>query len=122
MSYSSAEVKTFRVEAMQEGLRIKNLVSSFNFHSNAGAVINHLVKNDVLAEDDLLGIEHLIGEETMERLMLKRRAHVALVLRAQNHLHNGIMTSVEMLARVAAENSRRNVEKAHLRALLAVCG
>lgn len=120
MSYSSAEIKTFRVEALQEGLRIKNLVSSFP--SNVGAVIDHLVKNDVLAEDELLGIEHLIGEEATERLMLKRHAHVALVLGAQKLLPKiNIMTSAEVIAQIAAESSHRNVKKAHLRALLAVC-
>lgn len=118
MSYSSIDIRRFFNRAMREGNRIKNLISQFPF--NAGAVILGLVKNNIIDEEELLGIEHLIGQKTYEQLMDERRAHMMLVLSVQNHLRETNQSSEERLAHVAKVNSHKSTKKARVRALLAI--
>lgn len=50
---------------------------------DVGTTINLLITNRILTEDELLGIEHFIGEASFEKLKLKKHEHVDLVLSPQ---------------------------------------
>lgn len=119
MSYSTAKIKKFHAQALSEALCVNCLIACFP-SKNAGDAINLLVTNQILKEDELLGIEHLIGEETGDRLKLKRREHVNLVLSIQMRMREKNEEDVDKLARIASSSSKRSVQKSRLRAFLAM--
>lgn len=84
MSYSSAEFREFHAQASLslEGLHI-NLLLLWFCSKDVGTTINLLITNRILTEDELLGIEHFIGEASFEKLKLKKHEHVDLVLSPQ---------------------------------------
>jgi hypothetical protein len=118
-SYTSADRRSFRAEAAQDGLRIQDLVSSCPDNTKTAHAIKHLMKNGVLSREELLGIEHYITKEGPVRLMYERRAHAAVVLKAQKQLLQKSEDIVDKLARVSAESSSKSLQKARLRAALA---
>ena len=118
MAYSSIDIAGFSNQAVQEGNRIKNLISQFPF--NAGTVIAGLIRHNIIDVEELLGIEHLIGRDAREQVRENRRAHVMLILGVQNRLRETGLSSAETLARVAQTNSSESIRKGRSRALLAV--
>ena len=119
MSYTSADQRSFRAEAAQDGLRIQDLVSSCPSNAKTAHAIQHLMKNGVLSREELLGIEHYITKDGPVRLMYERRAHAAVVLKAQKQLLQKSEDIVDKLARVSAASSSKSLQKAGLRAALA---
>jgi hypothetical protein len=119
MSYSTSEIKKFHSRAQREGLRINRLLACCP-PNQAGTAIKLLVTNQILTEDELLGIETLIGEGAVERTKLKRCEHADLVLSTQMRMREKNEEDVGKLARIASSNSKRSFQKARLRALLAM--
>ena len=118
-SYTSADRRSFRAEAAQDGLRIQDLVSSCPGNTKTPHAIQHLMKNGVLSREELVGIEHYITKDGPVRLMYERRAHAAVVLKAQKQLLQKSEDIVDKLARVSAASSTRSFQKARSRAALA---
>ena len=116
-SYTSADRRSFRAEAAQDGLRIQDLVSSCPGNTKTPHAIQHLMKNGVLSREELVGIEHYIAKDGPVRLMYERRAHAAVVLKAQKQLL-GSEDIGDKLARVSAASSSKSLQKAGLRAAL----
>ncbi|KAL7478451.1 hypothetical protein ACHAW6_004216 [Cyclotella cf. meneghiniana] len=118
-SYSSVDQKIFRNQAINAALEIKRLISSCNLP--AGLAVQQLMKQGLLTREELLGIEHLIRDNT-ERAWQMRQTYRKLVLDMQAQLRKENDTEVNdgELAAVAIANSCRMIEKARLRAALAL--
>jgi len=117
-SYSSADQKTFRKEAAHNAFRIKHLLSTFALPT--GFAIHDLMKQGLLTREDLLGIEHLVSMNT-EKAMQERRSYMNFVLGVQKQMReNENKVNSGMLAVVAVAKSSRMMEKARLRAALAL--
>eukprot|EP00804_Cyclotella_cryptica_P030259 CCRYP_017128-RA/>CCRYP_017128-RA protein AED:0.34 eAED:0.34 QI:0/-1/0/1/-1/1/1/0/92 len=72
----------------------------------------------LIKHEELLGIEHLPSQEAAANALYKRRAHVALTLRAQEAIQRKHRNAVDavMLAKVACVSSSRCMERAQMRA------
>ena len=118
-SYSSADQKTFQKEAVHDAFRIKHLLSTFPLPN--GVAVHELIKQGILTREDLLGIDHLVSIHP-KKAMHERRSYINFVLSVQKHMQdkNENRVNVEMLAAVAVAKSSRMIEKARLRAVLAV--
>jgi hypothetical protein len=114
-SYSSADRKSFQIEAAQEGIRIQDLIKT-------SGSIGKLLESRVLTRAELIGIEPLVTKKGAVRMMYERRYHSALVLRAQEELReknvNGNKAE-KMLADVSVRSSSKSSQNAKLRAALA---
>ena len=118
-SYSSADQKTFRKEAIHDAFRVKHLVSTVPLPT--AMAIHELMLQGSLTREELLGIEHLVSMNAQESSR-KRLSYIHLVLRVQKQMqeHNENKVNAEMLASIAVANSSRMIEKARLRAALAL--
>jgi hypothetical protein len=118
-SYSSADQKTFRKETVHDASRIIHLVSTVPLPT--GMAIHELMKQGLLTREELLGIEHLVSMNA-EQALHKRRSYMNLVLGVQKQIRekNENEVNAGMLAVVAIAKSSRMVEKARLRAALAL--
>ena len=94
-SYSKEDMKRFREEAAHDGFRIQELISSLPH--GTGAAIQHLLRNDQLAPEELLGIEHfIVKRDTALKMAYARKVHVAFVLDVQMPGLDGIATLREI--------------------------
>ena len=118
MSYTSAEIKAFQNDAAQEGLRIHHLISLYPLKK--GSAIHHLIQQNHLSSEELLGIEHLIGKEAAVCKWYDIRTHVKTILMIQKRIHERNEESVDKLAQMATERSGKSVRQAQLRASLAL--
>lgn len=118
-SYSYADQKTFQKEAAREGLRIKNLLSACPLRT--GAAVHLLLNKGLLSPYELIGIESLLGSNS-EKESYDRRYHRDLVLATQKEMKEKNENTVDavMLAAVASASSSKLIEKARLRANLAL--
>ena len=118
-SYTSVDRKIFQKDAVHDALEIKRLVSSC--HAPTGLAVQQLMKQRLLTREQLLGIEHLLSVNTEEALQ-KRQSYIKLVLDMQDKMRerNDKTVNFEMLAAVAIARSSRMIEKARLRAALAL--
>ncbi|KAL7482848.1 hypothetical protein ACHAW6_008502 [Cyclotella cf. meneghiniana] len=117
-SYSSADRKIFREEAAREGFRIRNLVSSCP--GSTGSAFHLLLSKGLLSCEELLGIESLVSANPKLESQ-HRQSYSDLVLATQREMRekNDTVDSV-MLAMVAIRSSSGRIEKARLRAALAL--
>lgn len=120
-SYSKEDMKRFREEAAHDGFRIQELISSLPH--GTGAAIQHLLRNDQLAPEELLGIEHfIVKRDTALKMAYARKVHVAFVLDVQMQLRErsqGSVCGIKTLARAAVSSSAKCAKNARLRAILA---
>ncbi|KAL3799975.1 hypothetical protein HJC23_007448 [Cyclotella cryptica] len=118
MSYTSADRSVFQGDAAREGWHIKHLISSQSMQT--GRAIQHLITLGLLSREELLGIESLISNDAAAQLLKERRAHTALVLRAQKEMQEKNEENADKLAQFAICSSSKSIQKARLRAALAV--
>ncbi|KAL3784032.1 hypothetical protein HJC23_006318 [Cyclotella cryptica] len=118
-SYSYADQKIFRKQATSEGLRIKNLV--LLCPQRTGRAIHLLLKQGLLSCEELLGIESALSTNPKQESR-ERRSYIDLVLATQKEMRkqNDDFVDALMLANVAIASSSGRVEKARLRATLAL--
>lgn len=118
-SYSSAEQNIFRKEASREGLRIRSLVSSCP--GRIGSAVHLLLSRGLLSREELLGIESFLSANPKQESH-DRQSHRDLILTTQRDIRekNDNMIECVMLAMVAIPSSSGRIEKARLRAVLAL--
>ncbi|KAL3790413.1 hypothetical protein HJC23_013585 [Cyclotella cryptica] len=118
-SYSSADQKTFRKVAAHDAIRIKHLIS--NHPIPTALAIHELMKQGLLTREDLIGIEHLVSTNA-EKVMHERRSYMNFVLGVQKQMQekNDNKVDAGLLAVVAIAQSSRMIEKARLKAALAL--
>jgi hypothetical protein len=80
-----------------------------------GRAIHHFIKHNVLTNEELLGIEQMIGQKFVWQILDERKAHAQLVLNKHAKLkemnRNG--DSTEELARQAVTKSIAHVDLEH---------
>ncbi|KAL3790417.1 hypothetical protein HJC23_013589 [Cyclotella cryptica] len=118
-SYSSADQKTFRKVATHDAIRIKHLLS--NHPLPTALAIHELMRQGLLTREDLIGIEHLVSTN-VGKVTYERRSYINFVLGVQKQMReiNENKVNAEMLAAAAVAKSSRMIEKARLRASLAL--
>jgi hypothetical protein len=117
MSYSAADRNRFQAEAVQEASRIHMLTSSLPVPT--GVAIYNLIENNLLSKEELIGIEHLIGQGTALPVYCERHSHTNAVLRMQKEMQKKNVTNAEVLAQFARTRSSKSSKRASMRALLA---
>eukprot|EP00804_Cyclotella_cryptica_P027248 CCRYP_014355-RA/>CCRYP_014355-RA protein AED:0.42 eAED:0.42 QI:0/-1/0/1/-1/1/1/0/216 len=116
-SYSSSEQNHFQAQALYNAFRIRELIQSCPY--TGGTAICYLMERKLIESEELLGIESLIvGGRKVSK---ERLAHSRFVLNMQRDLRNKKDLNMEQkLADVATARSLNSVERARLRASLAV--
>lgn len=117
-SYTSADRKRFKDEAISDGFRIRHLISLFRI--STGRAVKELLKQGLITSEDLLGIEHFCSDKLAEKALNNRLSYTNLVLRAQEELRRNGLVDAEKLAAIATAGSLGCVEKAKYRAILAL--
>ncbi len=118
-SYSSADQQIFRQEAVHEAFQIHRMISSCP--GDAGFAVKQIMEQGLLTMEELLGIEHLVSMNAAKAYH-KRQSYIDIVLGMQKLLreNNENIVYVEELAADAVKKSASMVEKARLRAALAL--
>ncbi|KAL3783202.1 hypothetical protein HJC23_013545 [Cyclotella cryptica] len=118
-SYSSADQKAFRKEAIYNAFLVKHLVSTIPLPTPMA--IHELVKQGSITREELIGIEHLVSMNAQESSH-KQLSYIKLVLGVQKQMREQNENKVHagMLALIAIAKSSRMVEKARVRAALAL--
>lgn len=129
--WSRRERKLFQARTAQEVHRIKYLINIYFLERHAintlqsgptltaGCAIKHLIEQNILSVDGLIGLESYITEG-LTGFVTRRKEHVRLVLEAQNEMKKFNEFDPDELAKIASANSSNDVHKARRRALLAV--
>jgi hypothetical protein len=117
-SYTSTDRRSFKNEACGQALEIRRLISSCSLAH--GPSIHLLVSRGVLTSEDLLGMEDLVAKTPMA--YHHRREHTKLALKKQEEMRNrnNDIVDPDQLAAACIARSSRCVEKAKLRASLAL--
>jgi hypothetical protein len=114
--YSSRDRKSFQAQALCDAFRIQRLMGSSPYHG--GHAVRYLIERDMMAPEELLGIENMIMGA--QKITEERRKHAKYVIKAQEELRKTKADNAEAkLAYVAAAKSAKAFEKARLRAALA---
>lgn len=116
-SYKSEELEQFKEEASLEARKVFDLISRFPMQT--GAAIQSVIGLGLLHQEQLVGLEHLVTPKTAYQHIKGRKAHVALVLKAQDILREGNVSddmALSKLAKVASTSSSKHVTKAKIRA------
>jgi len=118
-SYTSAERKSFQIDAFREATRIQSLIASCPYEG--GEAIRYLLNFGLINPEELVGIENLIcGRSSSKKVAKERYLHTALVLEKQRELRDmNEMNFAQKLAATAVTRSLKSVEKARFRAALA---
>lgn len=84
LSYTKKDYDEFGREAMLEGLRIKDIISTTP-HDSTAKSIKYLLRHGIIGREELVGIEHFVlGKPSAVPKM--RRLHAAAVLWKQQEL------------------------------------
>ena len=119
-SYSSKERKLFQDEATLEAFRIRKLMAMCPEGCNTGGKATiYLIKHNILAVEEIIGIENLIFLSSAKHVLKERRVHTALVLKKQDELRERNEVNADELGEIARLRSSKSVERALLRAALA---
>lgn len=121
-SYSKEERKHFSVEALSEAVRIKKLVLSTPGSSTKDS-FKFLLKNNVIALEEIVGIEHLVLGKSASKLLKERQDHSKAVVQEQHRM--GLMQECQSgklcdkLGEFSASRSCKSVKRARIRAAMA---
>ena len=126
MAYSSKDRDIFQIEATQEADHIKVLIITAPQQSRADSV-KHLLKNNIVSREELVGIEHMALEDSNRSDIRKR--HSMAVLRKQQEQrqqqHQGygyvslrLRDPAIALGKFARKNSLESRNRARARAAL----
>ena len=85
-AYSKAEQQGFSSEALQDAIRIKTMVMSNKATNNPKASFKHLLKNNCISLEEIIGIEHLVLVKSASKLVEERQAHARAVLFEQHRM------------------------------------
>ena len=119
MSYSSADRRVFMADTAREASRIQSLVSVCSQNTSAGNAIEQLIRLKLLSKEELIGVESLVAPKKAARSLHRRKQHASAVLRAQYIMRKNNGMNVDVLAKIAADNSAPHLWEARMRAALA---
>ena len=124
MAYSSQDQDTFQTEATQEADHIKVLIITAPQQSRADSV-KHLLKNNIVSREELVGIEHMALEDSNRSDIRKRHSMAVLrkqqEQRQQQHQGYGYVSLRDpaiALGKFARKNSLESRNRARARAAL----
>ena len=117
-AYNPEERKDFKMEALREAVRIKRLITSTPAPSMRES-LKYLLKNKVLAPEEIVGIEHLVFSKSVTQVCRARKAHVQAVVQKQHELQQGQRDSTKKLGDYSASRSIKYVKHARVRAAMA---
>ena len=117
LSYTKKDYDEFGREAMLEGLRINDIISTVPQDSTAES-IKYLLEHDIISREELVGIEHFtLGKPSA--VLKMRKLHAAAVLWKQQELQDQkVEDPVLGLAKFAQSSSisLRSSQNARIRA------
>ena len=126
MAYSSKDRDIFQTEATQEADHIKVLIITAPQQSRADSV-KHLLKNNIVSREELVGIEHMALEDS-NRSQIRKRHSMAVLRkqqeqRQQQHQGCGYVSLRDpaialSLGKFARKNSLESRNRARARAAL----
>ena len=90
--------------------------------NDTGYAVRHLIQNDVIAPEELLGIERIIVPTNAPRVAAERRAHASFIKNVHMELaeaHSDLAVNADVVANLAMAKSAKHVKEARLRASLA---
>jgi hypothetical protein len=118
-SYTHEDEQAFRNEALMDALRIRDAIAS---HPDVTATnpVKRLIELNLLATEEMVGIEDKIVDLTGMKKALEYKAHATFLLDHQDELRrNNDEGYAEKLAHAAAASSSASARKARARAALA---
>ncbi|KAL3804171.1 hypothetical protein HJC23_013690 [Cyclotella cryptica] len=118
MSYSKSEIEDFRFRAASEARHLRQLLARCPLQ-DANRICHLLIVHNVLAPEDVLGIEHLLSENASRLVFTERLFQRASLLAKQEELREKNELDAELLAEVAISRSAKNAERARVRAAIA---
>jgi hypothetical protein len=119
--YTSKDRKAFQIQAVREAVRIRDMMNRCPEGYKGGKATLYLIERNLIASEDMLGIENLmLGTDRARKTFEERRMHTAFVLKKQRELVEKTGLNADKLAEVASLRSSKNVERAKLRAVLAI--
>lgn len=121
-SYKHSDRKQFTKEALLEALRIKKLIA--DAPGSSADSIRFLFEANIIAQEEVLGIEHLILDNSAARIMKERRAHAESLLLEQSRQRKSFGEGKfdeysGKLAECATARSLKSSKRARIRAALA---
>ncbi|KAL3795447.1 hypothetical protein HJC23_000805 [Cyclotella cryptica] len=119
MSYSKTEIEAFRFRTASEAGKLRQLLAGCPIRE-ANRICHILIHHNVVAPEELLGIEHLISEHVTRLMLSDRLGQRALLLKTQQELREKNELNFELLAEVATSMSAKNAERARVRATMAL--
>eukprot|EP00985_Skeletonema_marinoi_P000627 scaffold224_cov108-Skeletonema_marinoi.AAC.25 len=121
IAYSLQDRDLFNTEAQQEADRIKVLIITAPQESRAES-IKYLLKNNIVAKEELVGIEHLVLDNS-SRSEIRKRHSMAVLKKQQEQQqkqqqHPSLRDPANALGKFARKNSRESRNRATARAKL----
>ena len=98
MFYSQEDIDIFKRNSYRDALQMRR-------HFASGEEISREVLYDCM------GLENLVSQEVLQRIRLKRRAHVNAVLREQQRGTNSSINSIAMVSMIHSRWARQRAEK-----------
>jgi len=81
-SYTSAEIKEFKNQVSADALRVQELIAEIPLER--GPAVRHLISQNKLTPEELVGIDHLICDDNAARkIAFERYTHSTIVLQKQ---------------------------------------
>ena len=131
-SYTKEDRAAFSSEAVLAAIRIKRKVVATSSSPNmtTKAAFKHLLKNEVISLEDIVGIEHLVMGRSAARLPQDRKEHAQAVLREQMRHKRSLFkrntsgmrqddTTAEKLSDFSSVRTAKAVKRARIRAAMA---
>ncbi|KAK1733725.1 hypothetical protein QTG54_015580 [Skeletonema marinoi] len=121
IAYSTQDRDLLNAEAQQEADRIKVLIITAPQESRAESMI-YLLENNIVAKEELVGIEHLVLDNSSRSEI--RKGHSMAVLKKQQEQqqkqqqHPSLRDPANALGKFARKNSRESRNRATARAAL----
>jgi len=120
IAYSTQDRDLLNAEAQQEADRIKVLIITAPQESRAESMI-YLLENNIVAKEELVGIEHLVLDSSSRSEIRKRHSMAVLKKQQeqqQNQQHPSLRDPANALGKFARKNSRESRNRATARAKL----
>ncbi|KAK1733724.1 hypothetical protein QTG54_015579 [Skeletonema marinoi] len=121
IAYSTQDRDLLNAEAQQEADRIKVLIITAPQESRAESMI-YLLENNIVAKEELVGIEHLVLDNS-SRSEIRKRHSMAVLKKQQEQQqkqqqHPSLRDPAMALGKFARKNSRESRNRATARAKL----
>ena len=115
LAYTKEDRNEFGINAMIEGFRIKNLIASAPYDSEAES-IKYLLRQDIINKEELIGIEHFVLGNP-KNVTKRRERHSAAVLWKQYEQQEQQLEDPALnLGEFAESSSLRSSKRARIRA------